>query len=77
MRIQVKTYFSSWKDVTYEQAKNCIKNFMSGISTKSEQEKIDYINTKKLKGITVNEVLKYEEQQDMIFKRNLILWKME
>ena len=43
MRIQVKTYFSGWKDVTYEQAKNCIKNFMSGISTKSEQEKIGQI----------------------------------
>ena len=73
--IEVKTLFNGWRKVSYEQAKNCIKNFMSGISTKSEQEKIDYINTKKLKGITVNEVLKYEKQQDMVFKRNLALWQ--
>lgn len=73
--IEVKTIFSGWHKVSYEQAKGFIENLISGIATKSGQEKINYINEEKLKGITVNEVLRYEEQQDIIFKRNLNLWK--
>lgn len=72
--IEVKTIFSGWHKVSYEQAKGFIENLISGIETKSGQEKINYIN-EKLKGITVNEVLRYEKQQDIIFKRNLNLWK--
>lgn len=73
--IEVKTLFHGWQKVSYEQAKDCIQNWISGILTKSGQEKIDYINSEKIKGITVNEVLRYEDQQNKNFKRNLSLWK--
>ena len=73
--IEVKTFFNGWQKVSYEQAKKCVENFISGISGMREQEKINYINTEKLNGITVNEIIKYEEQQDIIFKRNLTLWQ--
>jgi len=74
-KIQIKTLFNGWKDVTYEQAKRCVQNWMQGIVTKSEQEKIDYINTEKIKEITVDDILRYEEEQHIIFKRNLSLWQ--
>ena len=73
--IEVKTHFHGWKKVSYEQAKDCVQNWISGILTKSDQEKVNYINSEKIKGITVSEILKYEEQQNKVFKRNLNLWK--
>lgn len=73
--IEVKTNFNGWKKVSYEQAKDCIKNWIGSILTKSGQKTIDYINKEKLKGITVEEILKYEEYQNILFKNNLILWK--
>lgn len=73
--IQVKTTFSGWKTVSYEQAKKCIANWLSSIKTMSGQKLLHYINTEKLKGITVEEVSKYEKKQDIIFEQNLELWK--
>lgn len=73
--IEVKTLFHGWKEVSYERAKECVQNWMNGILTKSGQEKVDYINTELIKGITVQELLEYKRQQDKSFERNLDLWK--
>ena len=54
--IQVKT-FTGWKLVSEETARTLVKHWLNGIITMNTIKKIDYINNKKLKGITIEELL--------------------
>ena len=58
MKIEIKSPFGSWKIVSKEEAKRYIKfvycNIISGINHK---QKYEYINRKRLRGITAEELL--------------------
>lgn len=56
--IEIRFLFGEWKAVTKEKAKDFVKGLMNSIVMMNEKEKIDYINKTKIRGITVEELLK-------------------
>lgn len=56
--IEIKTSITGWHNVTKEIAQDFVKFLMKRITTMQDKELIDYINSNKLKGITVQELLK-------------------
>lgn len=60
--IMIKPFFGDWKEATKEQAKEYVM-FTIENATAINKDKINkYINTNKIKGITVEELL--EERND-------------
>lgn len=57
MKIEVKTFYNGWKEVSKEQAKQFVLHIIRGISAIKEEEINDYINKNKLRGITVEKLL--------------------
>ena len=47
--IQIKTLFGEWKEVTKEQAKDCILLRIQNLACKHKQNTIEYINQNILK----------------------------
>ncbi len=74
-KIEVKTLFNGWKKVSYEQAENCVEHWLKSITTMKIEEKINYINENKIKGITVQEILENQKKDNKVFNENLVLWK--
>lgn len=58
--IEYKFIVGGWKEITKEQAKQVVKNQMAGITTMKDEDKIKYIEEKKIRGIKVKELLKEE-----------------
>ena len=54
--IQIKTFFIDWKEVTKEEAKRYIEKIAPMMIALTDQEKIDFINKKRLRGITYEEL---------------------
>ena len=55
--IEIKSHFSDWHEVTRKQAKKYILYFINHSPGIKDKDKIKYIHTNKLKGITVQELL--------------------
>ena len=52
MKIEIKPLFDGWKEVTEEQALEYAKTLYKNITTKVDDEKVIYINTNRIRGIT-------------------------
>ena len=59
--IQIKTFFTDWKEVTKEEARRYIKKKAPMMVALTDQEKIDFINKKRLRGITYEELFEEVE----------------
>lgn len=59
--IQIKTLFGEWKEVTKEQAKDCVMLRVYNLSCKYKKNTIKYINENILKGIKFDELISKEE----------------
>jgi len=57
-KIEIKGLFSDWIEVDLQQARDYVKMLKRGITNLSDLDKNKYINEKRLKGITVEEILK-------------------
>ena len=57
MKIEVKTFYNGWKEVSKEQAKQFVLHIIRNASAIKEEEINDYINKNKLRGITVEKLL--------------------
>lgn len=62
--IEYKTPISGWHEVTKEQAKRCVLNSLNGMPAIPQDKKVDYINNKKLRGITVEALMELSEEED-------------
>lgn len=57
VKIQWKTLFNGWKDVDEEQAKRLVLVTLNGANV-SKEKLIPYLNENRLKGITVEQLMK-------------------
>lgn len=57
--IAIKGIFGDWLEVDIPKAKEYVKKTKHGITNMREGEKNKYINSKRLKGITVEELEKW------------------
>ena len=55
--IEIKTFFTDWHEVSREKAEEFIKLVISGAQALPHVEKIKFIEEKRLRGITVEELL--------------------
>lgn len=55
--IEIKTLFSAWHEVTAEQARAYVNNFLSMTPGMTYSQKIDYLNENRLRGCTVAELM--------------------
>lgn len=55
--IKIKSYFSGWREVDRETAARFVQHLMAGILTMSDAAKEEYINTHRIQGATVAELL--------------------
>jgi hypothetical protein len=62
--IQIKSLFSDWKTVTREEAERCVRRLFNDITAMSYNEKLDYINKNRLRGITAEELLELDFKND-------------
>ena len=60
-KIQIKSIFTDWHEVSKKQAKKYVKFLLTHITTKENEELIKYIEENKIRGITINEL--FEEEQ--------------
>lgn len=54
--IEIKGVFTDWKEVEPEKAREYVKLIRKGMINLSDAEKNEYINNKRLRGITVEEL---------------------
>ena len=59
--IEIKTFFNDWYEVNKEQAEAYIKQIMKGMTNLKEADKVKFVEEKRLRGITVEELL-YRKQ---------------
>lgn len=57
-KIEIKGLFSDWIEVDPQQAREYVKMLKRGITNLNDIDKNKYINEKRLKGITVEELEK-------------------
>ena len=57
-KIEIKGLFSDWIEVDPQQAREYVKMLKRGITNLNDTDKNNYINSKRLKGITVEELEK-------------------
>lgn len=57
-KIEIKSLFTDWHEVSKQQAKDYVKFLLSNITTKKNKELIQYIESQKLRGITIKELFK-------------------
>lgn len=55
-KIEIKSLFTDWHEVSREQAKDYVKFLLSNITTKKNKELVQYIESNKLRGITIKEL---------------------
>lgn len=55
--IEIKTFFKDWEEVDEEYARAYITCIMPKMTAMKEDEKIEWIESKRLRGITVKELL--------------------
>ncbi len=55
-KIEIKSYFSGWKEVDLETARGFVENFYNNCPNRTAKETIEHINKNKLRGITFEEL---------------------
>ena len=55
-KIEIKSLFTDWHEVSREQAKDYVRFLLSNITTKGNEELEQYIEKNKLRGITIKEL---------------------
>lgn len=55
--VEIKSLFTDWHTVTKEQAKKYIQFVYNNITAMNEKQKIEYIEQKRLRGITYKELM--------------------
>ena len=55
--IELKSLFTDWHEVTLAQARAYVNHFITGAIGMTYSEKIDWLNEKCLRGITVAELM--------------------
>lgn len=60
-KIYWKSHFRGWVEVDEEQARNLVRNFKETSNGIPYEKRNEYINQNKLKGITVEELMKGDE----------------
>lgn len=58
--IEIKTFFTDWHEVSREYAEKYIRQAMSGMTNLKEADKVKFVEEKRLRGITVEELLHRE-----------------
>lgn len=61
--IEIKTFFKDWEEVSEEYARAYITCIMPKMTAMKEDEKIEWIESKRLRGITVKELLKEQTNE--------------
>lgn len=56
-KIEIKSFFTDWHEVSREQAKEYIKFLLENITTMRGEKLIQYIEGNKIRGIRVNKLL--------------------
>ena len=59
-QIEIKSIFTNWHKVDKKTAKRYVKNILHGATAMPFEKRIEYIEEKKLKGISVKELLAEE-----------------
>lgn len=59
--IEIKSAFTDWHEVSREYAEAYIKQAMSGMTNLKEVDKVKFVEEKRLRGITVAELLHREQ----------------
>lgn len=57
-KIEIKSLFKGWREVTRERADIYVKFLLENITTMRGKKLIDYIETNKLRGIKVEELIR-------------------
>lgn len=57
-KIEIRGTFTGWKEVTPERAREYVKILKRGITNLNDTDKNKYINSKRLRGTTVEELEK-------------------
>lgn len=57
-KIEIKSLFSGWMEVDRKTAKKYVEFLMRHISRSDKKVKTEYINKNRLRGVTVEELLK-------------------
>lgn len=57
-KIEIRGIFTDWKEVTPERAREYVKILKRGITNLNDTDKNKYINSKRLRGTTVEELEK-------------------
>lgn len=55
--IELRTLFTDWHEVTPQQARAYVNNFLANTPGMTYAQKIDYLNEKRLRGTTVAELM--------------------
>lgn len=55
--MKMRGIFTDWHEVTKEQASNYVKFLLENITTMRHEEKVEYINKTRLRGVTVQELI--------------------
>jgi len=61
-KIEIRGLFSDWVEVDAQQAREYVKVLKRGITNLNDTDKNKYINSRRLKGITVGELEKITEK---------------
>ena len=56
-KIEIKSFFTGWHEVTRERAETHVRFLLEHVTTMRGQKLIDYIETNRLRGIKVKELL--------------------
>ena len=59
--IEIKTFFTDWHEVSREKAEKYIRQVMRGAAALTDTEKVKLVEEKRLRGITVDELLHREQ----------------
>ena len=59
--IEIKTFFADWHEVSREYAEKYIRQAMNGMTNLKEADKVKFVEEKRLRGITVAELLHREQ----------------
>ena len=60
--IEIRGFFSDWHEVSKEQAKEYVSNLMQRMTALKKSEQIAFIEEKRLRGISVKDLLSDKSQ---------------
>ena len=60
--IEIRGFFTDWHEVSKEQAREYVSDIMKRMTALKKSEQIEFIELKRLRGITVKELLSDKSQ---------------